>query len=526
MLFSLLIKLYVYTSSHNFYEGIQFIYHTQIYYLIFQNCLLAVAIFLTILLTNFLFGDLPRSEYLGALRELGSFVFTILYACHHLSINCTNIHFCLMVWCRFFICLLDARIKQFSTDSLSPAHSRHKRLFLFEIIFFFYCYYQFLICLKNFGTKSLFFIMMCQYLLLCKLLFESILSHLIIMNDESNGNSINAFSARQKVSYIGSIIGLVIYGITCISALFTKINKIYFLISIFEPVKVLLTQIDQYKKWKQMCQNLNDHLETPSDEEIRQHDICIICRMNLTKETAKKLPCGHICHLECMIMWFWSRQVCPLCNRDLYGYFKEQKRETERQEQLELQLQRQRELHHQRQREQTLEIQHQRRELLQAIRRQTEMNLRELNRQAEAALQRRRQRQGNQNDPAEDFIEINRLIEEMVRGFPNLELRDEQEEDPRRPDVNDVAMNTFNFNDFNVDDDLVDIQRPPSLHQQFDNVVYLHNQNIRGDQHHATHDNIHFTSLNHNNNAGQNNNEADNNDEQTVFYFDEFNLDD
>jgi hypothetical protein len=44
---------------------------------------------------------------------------------------------------------------------------------------------------------------------------------------------------------------------------------------------------------------------------------CLICREGM--DCAKKLPCGHVFHLDCIRMWLQHQQSCPLC-RFLYVY--------------------------------------------------------------------------------------------------------------------------------------------------------------------------------------------------------------
>ena len=38
---------------------------------------------------------------------------------------------------------------------------------------------------------------------------------------------------------------------------------------------------------------------------------CLICREGM--DSAKKLPCGHMFHLDCLRMWLQHQQSCPLC---------------------------------------------------------------------------------------------------------------------------------------------------------------------------------------------------------------------
>jgi E3 ubiquitin-protein ligase synoviolin len=47
---------------------------------------------------------------------------------------------------------------------------------------------------------------------------------------------------------------------------------------------------------------------------------CIICREEMTVDSgAKKLPCNHIFHSNCLRSWFQRQQTCPTCRTDVLG---------------------------------------------------------------------------------------------------------------------------------------------------------------------------------------------------------------
>ena len=51
-------------------------------------------------------------------------------------------------------------------------------------------------------------------------------------------------------------------------------------------------------------------------EDLRSVDsICIVCRDEM--EAGKKLPCGHILHLECLRSWLQQDPTCPLCRKSV-----------------------------------------------------------------------------------------------------------------------------------------------------------------------------------------------------------------
>ena len=54
------------------------------------------------------------------------------------------------------------------------------------------------------------------------------------------------------------------------------------------------------------------------DELERGDNVCIICREEMRAvESAKRLPCAHMFHVNCLRSWFQRQQTCPTCRRDI-----------------------------------------------------------------------------------------------------------------------------------------------------------------------------------------------------------------
>lgn len=68
-------------------------------------------------------------------------------------------------------------------------------------------------------------------------------------------------------------------------------------------------------KYLRLTHNLDTRFPDASPEELGPDEICMICYEGMT--TGKKLPCGHIFHLECIRMWFQTRQNCPFCRAEV-----------------------------------------------------------------------------------------------------------------------------------------------------------------------------------------------------------------
>ncbi|KAG0417559.1 ERAD-associated E3 ubiquitin-protein ligase HRD1 [Dictyocoela roeselum] len=45
-------------------------------------------------------------------------------------------------------------------------------------------------------------------------------------------------------------------------------------------------------------------------------NICPICQEEMA--AARKVSCGHLFHLECLLKWAEQQQVCPICRRALF----------------------------------------------------------------------------------------------------------------------------------------------------------------------------------------------------------------
>lgn len=66
-----------------------------------------------------------------------------------------------------------------------------------------------------------------------------------------------------------------------------------------------------FVKYLQLVRNLDSRFPNATPEELTEAGDCLVCREGM--EHGKKLPCGHIFHLECLKSWLQHQQACPLC---------------------------------------------------------------------------------------------------------------------------------------------------------------------------------------------------------------------
>ncbi|RHY34219.1 hypothetical protein DYB32_001876 [Aphanomyces invadans] len=94
-----------------------------------------------------------------------------------------------------------------------------------------------------------------------------------------------------------------------------KFTYVFYLELVTEIVKLIVylnlqRRIVAYFRYRRITANMNERFPNPTEEEMNETDrICIICREEMTLETAKKLPCTHIFHLNCLRMWLQRQQV-------------------------------------------------------------------------------------------------------------------------------------------------------------------------------------------------------------------------
>merc|ERR1719456_2098776 len=99
---------------------------------------------------------------------------------------------------------------------------------------------------------------------------------------------------------------------------------IYMMADIFKVARQVSMRLRSFRKYRAIVSQLKDRFPDGTDAELEMVDTCIICREALYPG-AKKLPCGHIFHMDCLKSGWWfssvarpagqtSRRICPrLC---------------------------------------------------------------------------------------------------------------------------------------------------------------------------------------------------------------------
>jgi hypothetical protein len=73
-------------------------------------------------------------------------------------------------------------------------------------------------------------------------------------------------------------------------------------------------RIADFIRYRRVIVHMNTRFPTATAEELQRVDAtCIVCREEMTHPHAKKLPCGHIFHFDCLRSWLEENTTCPTC---------------------------------------------------------------------------------------------------------------------------------------------------------------------------------------------------------------------
>ncbi|XP_039117178.1 ERAD-associated E3 ubiquitin-protein ligase HRD1B-like [Dioscorea cayenensis subsp. rotundata] len=85
-------------------------------------------------------------------------------------------------------------------------------------------------------------------------------------------------------------------------------------------IKVLNRVTACIRYWK-ITTNMNRYLKEATPQDFYENDTtCVICRDEMFR--AKKLPCGHIFHVECLLSWMQENDSCPTCRSSVVRHEK------------------------------------------------------------------------------------------------------------------------------------------------------------------------------------------------------------
>eukprot|EP00004_Rigifila_ramosa_P011209 TRINITY_DN2374_c0_g1_i1.p1 TRINITY_DN2374_c0_g1~~TRINITY_DN2374_c0_g1_i1.p1 ORF type:complete len:585 (-),score=123.72 TRINITY_DN2374_c0_g1_i1:27-1781(-) len=121
---------------------------------------------------------------------------------------------------------------------------------------------------------------------------------------------------KQSIRYWGDFLGDVIKLLTYM-AFFISIMQYYGLPihairDLWQTIKSLNKKVAEIRRYRDVVANLDERIADATPEELEHADrTCVICHEDMF--TAKKLPCGHFLHKECLLQNLLSSPDCPTC---------------------------------------------------------------------------------------------------------------------------------------------------------------------------------------------------------------------
>lgn len=234
---------------------------------------------------------------------------------------------------RFFILCIRQRVMSFSLLATPPSLQRHQRLLFVQIMTILFVLHLEMLAISCTMAEEAKVVVMAQLFHGLLDIVWDLIRHVVFIGDrEKLGNSQATFMTLMKVEF-----GVVIANLTVDILHFGWIiylghTWIPCLKSLAECLQSLRTTIGSYRSWSKVHEFVLHNLPAPEPSDLADGDLCIICRLAMDVDHAKKLPCGHCLHADCLERWIGEQRKCPLCQADLELYMKKVEEEQRRKE--------------------------------------------------------------------------------------------------------------------------------------------------------------------------------------------------
>ncbi|KAL5458836.1 hypothetical protein PMIN06_003153 [Paraphaeosphaeria minitans] len=106
---------------------------------------------------------------------------------------------------------------------------------------------------------------------------------------------------------------------------------------LFMTLRSFSKRLHDFYQYRNATRDMNARYPDATAEELERENTCIVCREEMQpwvepgeaaqpgrrrmdeRQRAKKLPCGHILHFNCLRSWLERQQVCPTCRSSVLG---------------------------------------------------------------------------------------------------------------------------------------------------------------------------------------------------------------
>jgi hypothetical protein len=219
--------------------------------------------------------------------------------------------------CRFLSFVFRIRVDSFPLVLPPPLPSSHPPLFFCQIVLLLVFVNMFARAATTMSVHDPIAIVVAFQAILGFIdTIHGLIKHVIFFIDvESHGNSLATFTLNAVFDFLADTMQLFILGLHAVIQHVVLNNWLFSFLLTGEYWTLVGTRIADFWKWRKLCSALHEKLPAPTPSEIT--DSCVICRLAMTPDDSRKLPCGHCCHSNCLVRWASEQATCPLCGLDL-----------------------------------------------------------------------------------------------------------------------------------------------------------------------------------------------------------------
>lgn len=224
--------------------------------------------------------------------------------------------FTVLLFVKAFHWLAQFRVEQFHTE-LAVSALTHVRIlslmgFLFVIDCFFVVWQTKTLLLEG---PSFILLFAFEYLILTCTVASTFLKYLIYVIDmRRHGRWPSKPVYSFYLNLITDLAQLFLYLVFFAIVLTYYGMPLHIVRELYNTFASFQKRISDFVRYRRVILNMNTKFATASAEELTQVDrTCIVCREEMHFPQAKKLPCGHIFHFDCLRSWLEDNTTCPTC---------------------------------------------------------------------------------------------------------------------------------------------------------------------------------------------------------------------
>lgn len=307
---------YAYYTQRQFYPTILFLVSSKLSFLILGNMGLALSLFIARIFKNIYFGKL-RDVEVELLIERAKY--TITETCLALTIFRSELTppiiflFGLLIFVKLLHKLSKCRLEYF--EQIMPiatsAQIRTGFLMVSLLALDFFGSYLSISYILHHGMSVL-FLFGFEFGLLLIYAINLTVRYVIQLVDSSMTNGLSSRGLYTMLSdLLCEVVKFVVYvSFFCLIFVFYGI-PIHIMRDVWSAYSSLQRKLISFIKYLRLTKNLDSRFADATPEELQEAGACLVCREEM--ERGKKLPCGHIFHLDCLRTWLQHQQTCPLC---------------------------------------------------------------------------------------------------------------------------------------------------------------------------------------------------------------------